>query len=88
MKVLFEQSFAKDLKKVKDRRILDRVATLIQEVKEAENIQKIKNIRKLKGFDSYYRIRVGNFRIGIDLDNETIVFVRILLRKDIYKYFP
>lgn len=88
MKILFEESFAKDLKKIKDRKILNRLSLIIQEVKDATKIAKIRNLQKLKGYDSYFRIKVSNYRIGIDRIDNSIIFVRFLHRKDIYKYFP
>ena len=36
----------------------------------------------------YFRIRIGDFRIGLRLENDTLIFVRCLNRKDIYRYFP
>ncbi len=36
----------------------------------------------------YYRIRVGDYRIGVEVVGDEILFVRILHRKDIYRYFP
>lgn len=33
-------------------------------------------------------MRVGEFRIGITVKQDTVVFVRCLDRKEIYKYFP
>lgn len=88
MKILFEESFVKDLKRIKDRKILNRLCLIIQEVKDATNLTKIKNLRKLKGYDSYFRIKISNYRIGIDHIDSSIIFVRLLHRKDIYKYFP
>lgn len=88
MKIIFEQSFSKDLKKIRDKKILNQIDSLIQEVKVASKIAEIKNIRKLKGYESFYRINLGNYRIGIDLSDEALIFVRVLHRRDIYRYFP
>jgi len=35
----------------------------------------------------YYRIRIGNYRMGINLENESVVFIRFLHRREIYSYF-
>jgi mRNA interferase RelE/StbE len=48
----------------------------------------IPHLKKLQGFKSVYRIRIGDYRIGIFIDGNTVQFVRVLNRKDIYKYFP
>jgi mRNA interferase RelE/StbE len=36
----------------------------------------------------YYRIRLGDYRVGLKIENNTVCFVRFLHRKDIYRYFP
>jgi len=67
---------------------LKRVREIIEEVERAKSPSEISNLKKLKGRGDYYRIRVGEYRVGIALAGETFVFVRFLNRKDIYKYFP
>ncbi|MGD1913346.1 MAG: type II toxin-antitoxin system RelE/ParE family toxin [Rivularia sp. (in: cyanobacteria)] len=60
----------------------------MEEVENAENIGEINNIKKLKADGDYYRIRIGDYRIGLRIYDDVIVFVRALQRKDIYRYFP
>ena len=88
MKVEFRESFAKDLKGVKDKGLLKRVKELIEAVESADSLMDTPNLKKLKGGGNYFRLRIGDYRIGIALENDTIIFVRFLNRKDIYKYFP
>ncbi|BAZ37945.1 hypothetical protein NIES4101_38710 [Calothrix sp. NIES-4101] len=62
---------------------------VIEEIEKAESLGDINNIKKLKSSDGdYYRIRIGNYRIGLTISDDIIIFVRALQRKDIYKYFP
>lgn len=88
MKVEFKESFAKDLKGVKDKGLLKRVKELIEAVEKVDSLIDMPNLKKLKGGGNYFRLRVGDYRVGISLENETVIFVRFLNRKDIYKYFP
>lgn len=88
MRVEFRDSFAKDLKGIKDKVLLKRVKELIEAVDKAENLAHIPNLKKLKGHERYYRLRSGDYRLGIAVKDDTIIFVRFLNRKDIYKYFP
>lgn len=88
MKILFEESFEKDLLKINNRRIKRKLIQIIEEIKQAKNQQKIRNLKKLQGYKTYYRIRIGDYRIGIEIVNNKVIFTRILNRKDIYKYFP
>jgi len=86
--VRFETSFEKDLKKVKDKKLLKRVREAIDEVKKAQDLGDVKSLSKLKGYKTFYRIRLGDYRIGLDVAEDKVIFTRILHRKDIYRYFP
>ena len=88
MKVEFRDSFAKDLKGVKEKGLLQRVQEIIKAIEEANSLTELSNLKKLKGGGNYFRVRVGDYRIGIALENDTVTFVRFLNRKEIYKYFP
>ncbi|MBI4479017.1 MAG: type II toxin-antitoxin system RelE/ParE family toxin [Acidobacteria bacterium] len=88
MKTAFHSSFAKDLRAIKDQTFRDRVAKLIQSVEAAADLAAIPNLKRLHGPGSYYRIRLGEFRVGITLRAEVVSFVRCLHRKESYRYFP
>jgi mRNA interferase RelE/StbE len=38
--------------------------------------------------DTFYRVRIGDYRIGLELAGDELIFVRCLHRKEIYRYFP
>ena len=88
MNVAFRKSFVRDLKKIKDRRILDRVDEVIKRVEAAVSLQNITELKKLSGEGKYYRIRMGDFRIGLVWNDGVVEFVRCLSRRDIYRKFP
>ena len=85
----FKKSFAKDLRiKSKETKLLSRVQEIIQEVDNVGSLHEIKNLKKLKAEGNYYRIRFGDYRIGLIIEDEIIYFVRLLHRSEIYRYFP
>jgi mRNA interferase RelE/StbE len=88
LKVVFKSSFAKDLRKIKEKKIKQQVLDIIQQVEKASNLQGINDLKQLKGFDKYYRLKMGDYRFGLILEQDTLLFVRFLHRKDIYRYFP
>lgn len=89
MKTAFTKSFTKDLKRhAKDTKLLTRIQEIILEVEAADSIPAINNLKKLKAEGSYFRIRFGNYRIGLIIDGDTVTFVRTLHRSEIYRYFP
>ena len=88
MKTAFRVSFARDLKSVRDKKLLRRVKGCIETVEKADSLGDLPNLKKLKGAKIYFRLKLGDCRSGIALEDNTLVFVRFLDRKDIYKYFP
>ena len=88
MKIEFLNRFYKDLDKISSQKINKQIASVIVEVENAETITKIRNVKKLKNSKIAYRIRIGDYRIGLYFEHNTVEFARIAHRKDIYKVFP
>ena len=88
MKVEFKKSFLKDIEALGDESTRGRVRKAIVQAEEATALHEIHGIKKLRGGTQYYRIRIGEYRIGLLLREDTVVFVRCLHRKDIYRYLP
>ncbi len=88
MKVQFKKSFLKDLKALGDPAIRRRVRQAIAQAEEAPTLLQVENLKKLKGGAPYYRIRVGDYRLGLAFHENALLFVRCLHRRDIYRYMP
>jgi mRNA interferase RelE/StbE len=88
VRVAFRESFEKDLHRIGDTRILERVKKLIESVEISKSLRELKNLKKLKREGYYYRVRVGDYRIGLVIEGDLATFVRFLHRKDLYRYFP
>ena len=88
MIVKIDRSFEKDTNRIKDKKLLIQIVSCIETVSTSSDLTEIKNLKKMKGAINHYRIRMGEYRIGVVIIGKTIIFERILHRKDIYKYFP
>jgi mRNA interferase RelE/StbE len=88
LKVRFQASFAKDLRALKDKALLERIKELIANVEAAQSPAELSNLKKLHGGGGYYRIRIGDYRVGLATEAEVVVFVRVLHRREVYRYFP
>ncbi|CAN5735128.1 MAG: type II toxin-antitoxin system RelE/ParE family toxin [Acidobacteria bacterium] len=88
MKVEFRKSFTKDLKSITDKSLLKRVKETIETVEQSKTLNDLPNRKKLKSEDKYFRLKIGDYRLGFALENDTVIFVRFLHRKEIYKFFP
>lgn len=88
MTIDYKASFHRDIKKLKDKEQAARLKEIIDEIKAAKNLSEIKNLRKMEGFPNHFRIKTGDYRVGVVLSGATLVLVRFLNRKEIYRYFP
>ncbi len=89
MKVRYTKSFDKDIESVKhDTDIKQRLTSLIKDLKKSENIYEIKNTKKIEGYLNYFRIKIGDYRLGFKIVDHELELIRFLHRKDIYRRFP
>ena len=86
--VRFQASFAKDLRALKDKALLERIKELILSVEAAQSLAEVPNLKKLHGGGGFYRVRIGDYRVGLAMEEEVIAFVRVLHRREVYRYFP
>jgi mRNA interferase RelE/StbE len=88
VKAAFKATFLRDVQAIKERRLLSRIREVIEAVEAADSLAEIRNLKSLRGGKQYFRIRIGDYRVGLSIDNETVTFVRFLHRREIYRYFP
>ena len=87
--ILYSERFLKDLKKIKNTIYHKRIKEFsFETLPSTKNHNNINNLKQLRGSDHYYRIRIGVYRIGIKIEPDKTTLMRVLHRKDIYKYFP
>ncbi|MBF0537765.1 MAG: type II toxin-antitoxin system RelE/ParE family toxin [Nitrospirae bacterium] len=88
MKFQYGKRFFKDLAIV-PKPFRELVENLVFEKLPSKNVDVFfAMISKLKNQDSFYKIRVGDYRVGIFIDNDTVEFRRVLHRREIYRFFP
>jgi mRNA interferase RelE/StbE len=68
----------------------DQIAVLdaLDTLDEAETFADIPNMKAMQGYKNYFRIRVGNWRIGLFWDGELFQIQDVGKRGDFYKRFP
>ncbi len=88
MNTSFRESFDADLSALTDAGLLRRIKKIIEHVEVARTFQEIPNLKRLDAKGKYYRIRLGDYRVGFVFEQGTVTFVRCLHRKEIYRYFP
>ncbi|MCA4899148.1 MAG: type II toxin-antitoxin system RelE/ParE family toxin [Cytophagales bacterium] len=87
MKVKSTKHFEKHLKKC-PADVQKKFVECYDELIKAKDIRSV-DCEKLKGYKTFWKIRMGNYRVGFELQDEnTIELLEIMDRKEIYRYFP
>jgi mRNA interferase RelE/StbE len=88
MKVEFLDSFYRDLENQFQPQVKSHLIKTITAIEEAVTMNKFPNLKKLSGYKFVYRIRLGDYRLGLFIENDIVQIARFAHRKDIYKLFP
>ena len=88
MKVEYHKSFERDLRKVRDQNLLNRVKAILLELEDSESLEFISGAKAMKGHPEYFRVRIGDYRLGFKRTGSGVRVIRFLSRGDIYRKFP
>ena len=79
----------KSLRKLKEVQVRERVEQLVLLLEQTDSLSKISNVKKIVGHQRHYRIRIGDYRLGLEkISSDTVGLIVIAHRKDIYDVFP
>lgn len=88
MEIIVTKGFRKELR-LCPKHIQEKTGDIIGILETAENLKKSGvDYRKMEGQkknENYYRIRIGNWRMGVELKMPSIIILTILSRGEIYK---
>jgi mRNA interferase RelE/StbE len=87
MYTTFKSSFFRDVKNTPSI-LHSEIDNVILKIETAQSLKDIPNLKKLKGHDTAYTIKINTYRLCFFFENETIIIARFLPRKDVYRSFP
>jgi len=88
MIVKSSESFFKDLSKIRNIEVFDKIENIFDLAHECAVPESIPGFKSLDQYSGYGRIKVGNYRIGVKYSQKTIIFYRVMHRSVIYNIFP
>ena len=88
MELRYERRFERDLRRIRDASLLRRVEQAIGNLQAASVVDDVRGLAPLSGSVVHYRIRIGDYRLGIKVEGETVIVVRFRHRRDFYRGFP
>ena len=89
MKIQYCKAFLRDLKKLRKHTVYDEIFEMaFTTLSEAVTLREISSVKPMRAYPNRYRIRIGDYRIGIEMHGDVVEIVRALHRREFYRYFP
>lgn len=89
MDVQYRKAFLKDMKRLQGQTVYSRIFELaFSTLPEVGTLQEVTNVKAMKGYPGRYRIRLGSYRVGVEVNGQRIEIMRVLHRREFYRYFP
>ena len=88
MEIRYHPRFDRDTRRIRSRDLSSRLERTIAELKAASNIRAVSGVQPITGSGTYYRIRIGDYRLGLELASNTAVLLRFGHRREFYRGFP
>ena len=88
MKVKYKKKFLKELSNISSSIRLKIEFFVFKQLPEADSIHQLGIIEQMKSYPFCFKVRFGSYRIGMKIQDDTIVLEKVLHRKDIYRHFP
>ncbi len=89
MQIVFRKTFKKDLQKISNNtNVIRQLGDVISELEAATNLLGVHNITKMVNYKNCYRIRIGDYRLGLYFCDDVVELIHFMHRREIYKNFP
>ena len=88
MIIEFRKSFERDLRNIDNSVLLQKIQATIETIEMAISPTEIPNLKKMNGKGSYYRIRIGDYRMGLVLEKIHSLLYEFFLEKKYTVIFP
>jgi len=69
VQVIYNKKFLKDLASLSSRQRIKVEKLVFEEIPAFKLLLEIHNLKKLQGYQLYYRIKAGDYRIGLKFEN-------------------
>ena len=88
MEIRYHTRFYRDTRRIRSRDLSSRLERTIAELRAASSIMEVRGVQPMTGQQNYYRIRIGDYRLGLKLEDNTAVLLKFGHRQDFYSRFP
>lgn len=87
MEIIVTKTFVKQLK-LCPVYIREATKVVLLSLEKVKKLKEVSDVKKITGYTHYYRIRIGDYHIGIKSEKPGFFIMAILHRGTIYKKIP
>ncbi|NOT85895.1 MAG: type II toxin-antitoxin system RelE/ParE family toxin [Methylococcaceae bacterium] len=88
MEVRYSKKFFKQLAEIPSDSRSKIEAFVFSDIVTVTSIAELGKIEKMQGYDGFYKVRFGQYRLGLVIENGVITVKTVMHRREIYKFFP
>ncbi len=88
MTIEIRKKFLKELSKLPTDYSESIEKFVFEELQTYKSLSEVGKVEKMTGYKNYFKVRFGNYRVGLKKENDTVIVEIVKHRKEIYKYFP
>jgi len=88
VKVSYRKKFLKQLASLPSTTRTQVEIFAFEQLPNAESIAELGVVEKMQGHRGYYKSRFGSYRVGMKVEDDTLILQIVMDRKDIYRFFP
>jgi mRNA interferase RelE/StbE len=88
MEVRYSKKFLKQLASVPSDTRVKIEELVFNELTSASSISSLGKVEKMQGYHGFYKVRFGNYRVGLAIESEVVTVKTVMHRREIYKFFP
>ncbi|KOR32111.1 hypothetical protein TI05_09340 [Achromatium sp. WMS3] len=88
MQIEYKKKFLKELAKLPDKDSKPIEDFVFEKLPTYETLGEVGKIEKIQGYKNYFKMRFGDYRLGLKIDNQIVYIMTVKHRKEIYRFFP
>jgi mRNA interferase RelE/StbE len=88
MDVGYSKKFLKQLASIPNETRVKIEHFVFAELISASSMSSLGKVEKMQGYEGFYKVRFGNYRLGLVIDNNLVTIKTVMHRREIYKFFP
>ena len=85
MRLDIRPSYNRDMRRIRQADVRRRLARRLEELEAAPRISEVRSTLKMAGYDNIYRIRVGAYRLVVEVEGDLVSLLRVAHRRDVYR---